>query len=122
MRSENKRFAAASVDEYIAAFPADVQKILKKIRLTINKAAPKVEEFISYQIPAFKQNGSALIFFAGFQKHVSVYQAPKCAGEFNDELPAYKGENGTVQFPFDKPIPFELIARIVRFRLSMLYK
>ncbi len=112
------RTVAADIDEYIAGFPADVQKILRKIRSTIRKAAPKAVESISYQIPTYKLNGKALIYFAGFVKHVSVYPAPRDAKEFKKELVAYKGGKGTVQFPFDKPIPYELITRIVKFKIA----
>ena len=112
-----KRNAAKNVDEYIDSFPPDVQKILKKIRSTIKKAAPKAEERISYGIAGYFQNGT-LIFFAGFKNHVSVYPAPRAEREFKKELSAYKGGKGTVQFPLDRPVPYDLITRIVRFRLS----
>jgi len=114
------RTAAQSVDDYIAGFPADVQKVLKKIRATIRKAAPKADESISYQIAAYKINGKVLIYFAGFAKHVSVYPAPRDAKEFKKELAAYKGGKGTVQFPLDSKIDYDLITRIVKFRLSKL--
>jgi uncharacterized protein YdhG (YjbR/CyaY superfamily) len=109
----------ANIDEYIEGFPDDVQKILKKIRTTIRKAAPKAEETISYGIPTFKLN-SSLIYFAGFKKHVSVYPAPRSAPEFKQELASYGGGKGTVQFPLDKPIPYDLITRIVKFRMKVL--
>lgn len=105
------------IDEYIAGFPAHVQKILHLIRLTIRKAAPDATEAISYQIPAFKLNGKNLIHFAAFKNHTSVYPAPRGVDEFKEELSAYKGGKGTVQFPFDEPIPYELITRIVKFRI-----
>jgi uncharacterized protein YdhG (YjbR/CyaY superfamily) len=105
-----------TIDEYIATFPDDVQKILQKIRQTIKKAAPKAEETISYQIPTFKLNGSYLIYFAGYKKHVSVYPAPRSEKEFKKELAGYEGGKGTVQFPLDQPIPYELISRLVKFR------
>lgn len=108
------------IDDYISSFPADVQKILKNIRRTIRKAAPRAEEAISYQIPAFKVNGKNLVHFAAFAKHVSVYPAPRGVKEFDAELKKYKGGKGTVQFPLDKPIDHDLIARIVKFRLSKL--
>lgn len=114
------RAAPKDIDEYIAGFSPDVQKILQKIRSTIRKAAPKAVESISYQIPTFKIDGKVLIYFAGFAKHVSVYPAPREAKEFKKELADYKGGKGTVQFPLDKPIDYDLIARIVKFRLSNL--
>src|SRR5688500_8936239 len=105
-----------TVDEYIAGFPKDVQTKLNKIRATIRKAAPGAEEKISYGIPAFTRDGDRLIYFAGFKNHTSVYPAPRSAPEFKDELARYEGGKGTVQFPLDKPIPFGLITRMVKFR------
>lgn len=112
-RSEPK-----DIDEYIAGFPDDVQKVLQKIRTTIKKAEPNTVEAISYQIPTFKLNGKNLIHFAGFKNHVGVYPAPRGSDEFKDELAAYKGGKGTVQFPLDKAIPYDLISRIVMFKLQ----
>lgn len=105
-----------NIDEYIADFPEDTQKVLKKVRATICKAAPKADESISYQIPTYKVGGKVLIYFAGFKKHVGVYPAPREAPEFKKELAEYKGGKGTVQFPLDRPIPYELITRIVKFK------
>lgn len=112
------RSTPKDIDEYIAGFPDDVQKILQKIRATIKKAAPKTVEAISYQIPTFKLNGKNLIHFAGFKNHVGVYPAPREANEFREELAAYKGGKGTVQFPLDQAIPYDLISRIVKFKAS----
>ena len=110
-----KRTAAETVDEYVGGFPAETQKILKKIRSTIKKTAPKAEERISYGIAGYFENG-ILIYFAGFKNHVSVYPAPRSEPEFKKELAAYKGGKGTIQFPLDKPIDYALITRIVKFR------
>ena len=110
-----KRILAKTVDEYIGGFPAETQKILKNIRATIRKAAPKAEERISYGIAGYFENG-ILVSFAGFKNHVSVYPAPRSEPEFKKELAAYKGGKGTVQFPLDKPIDHALIARIAKFR------
>ena len=115
---KGSRPAPESVDSYIAGFPPDVQKVLEKIRKIIRKAAPKAEQSISYQIPAYKLNGNVLIYFAGFPRHVSVYPAPREAKEFKKELAAYKGGKGTVQFPLDKKIDYDLISRIVKFKLA----
>jgi uncharacterized protein YdhG (YjbR/CyaY superfamily) len=117
-----KRTAPDSVDDYIAGFPADTQKVLEKIRKTIRKATPKAEESISYQIPAYKLDGKVLIYFAGFEKHVSVYPAPREAKEFKKELAAYRGGKGTVQFPLDKKIDYDLITRIVKYKLQKIEK
>ena len=106
-----------TIDAYIASYPKDVQVHLKKIRSTIKKAAPKAQEKISYRIPTFFQDGN-LIFFAAFKNHISVYPAPRGAAEFKQELSAYEGGKGTVQFPLGKPIPYGLITRIVKFRLQ----
>lgn len=114
------RLGPESVPEYIASFPPDIRKELKKIRATIRKAAPKAAESISYQIPAYKLNGKVLIYFAGFAKHLSVYPAPRQASEFKKELSGYKGGKGTVQFPLDRPIPYDLIKRIVNFRSNLI--
>jgi uncharacterized protein YdhG (YjbR/CyaY superfamily) len=107
--------APKDIDEYIAGFPKDVQEILEKIRQTIRQAAPAADEKISYQIPTFTLHGP-LIYFAAFAKHVSVYPAPRGAEGLKEELSAYKGGKGTVQFPLGKPVPYDLIARIVKLR------
>lgn len=105
-----------NVDEYIAGFPGDVQKKLEQIRATIKKAAPEAEEAISYAIPAFTLKGRPLVYFAGFKNHVSLYPVPRGIEAFKKELSAYKGGKGTVQFPLDKPLPLNLITKIVKFR------
>jgi uncharacterized protein YdhG (YjbR/CyaY superfamily) len=117
-----KRSTPKDIDEYISGFPTDVQNVLKKIRSTIRKAAPKAVESISYQIPTYKLNGEVLIYFAGFAKHISVYPAPREAKEFKKELAGYKGGKGTVQFPLDRPIDYDLIARIVKFKSDAITK
>jgi uncharacterized protein YdhG (YjbR/CyaY superfamily) len=108
--------ASKNIDEYIAGFPHDVQEILEKIRTTIRKAAPEAEETISYQMPTFTLKGKYLIYFAAYKKHVGLYPAPRGNAEFNEELSVYKAGKGTVRFPLDKPIPFDLISQIVKFR------
>jgi uncharacterized protein YdhG (YjbR/CyaY superfamily) len=107
-----------NIDEYIAGFPKEIQKTLKLIRAAIKKAAPDAEETISYAIPTFTLNGHYLIYFAGYKKHVSIYPAPRGNEDFKDELSQYKGGKGTVQFPLDKPIPLNLLRRIVKFRIK----
>ena len=106
------------IDEYIAGFPKVVQKLLTRVRATIRKAAPHAKEGISYKIPAFYQDGGYLIYFAGYKNHISVYPAPRGVDKFKKELAGYEGGKGTVRFPLDKPIPFDLITRIVKFRLE----
>ena len=109
--------APASVDEYIAGFPDDVRKILEDIRRTIRKVEPGFQEAIRYGIPTFQWNGKNVIHFAGYKNHVGVYPAPRESEEFREELSAYKGGRGTVQFPLSEPIPHDLIRRIVEFRV-----
>jgi len=109
--------APQNIDEYIARFPKDVQGILKKIRITIRKAAPESEEIISYQIPAFLLKGR-LVYFAAFKKHIGFYPGVSGIKKFQKELADYKGAKGSVQFPFDKAIPYGLIRKIVKFRVT----
>lgn len=106
-----------TVGKYIDNFPPPIRTRLKKVRQIIRKAAPKATEKISYRIPAYMLNGT-LIYFAGFENHISVYPAPRGNPTFKAELAKYKGGKGTAQFPHDKPIPFGLITRIVKFRAS----
>jgi len=112
-----KRTTVETVDEYIRSFPPAVQTLLTRIRQTIKKAAPLAEEMISYGIAGYKYHGM-LIYFAGFTNHVSVYPAPRTTEPFKKELAAYKGGKGTVQFPLDKPVPLDLVKRIVQFRIK----
>ena len=114
---KSKRSAPRNIDEYIAGFPPDVQKILQKIRLTIGKAAPQAKEKISYQIPTFFLNGN-LVHFAGYKNHVGFYPAPVAMDEFKKELAPYASGRATAQFSLDKPIPYGLIAKIVKFRVK----
>lgn len=116
MRGDQR--VAKDIDEYIAGFPTDVRASLEKIRTTIRKAAPKAEEVISYQIPAFKFVGRPFIYFAAYKKHISVYPAPRDVAEFKEELADYEGGKGTVQFPLDQPIPYDLIRRIAKYRVN----
>lgn len=106
-----------TIDEYIAGFPNDVQDVLQKIRMTIRKAAPESEETISYKMPAFTLNGN-LVYFAGFEKHIGFYPIPTGIDKFKKELSVYKQGKGSVQFPLDKPIPYNLISKIVKFRVK----
>jgi len=108
---------AKTVDEYISMFPDNVQNILEKLRQTIKESAPGAEEAISYQMPAFKLNGT-LVWFAAFKNHIGFY--PKLSGieAFKKELSQYKGAKGSVQFPIDKPIPYDLVRKIVKYRVK----
>jgi uncharacterized protein YdhG (YjbR/CyaY superfamily) len=106
-----------NIDEYIDLFPQEVQLLLEKMRLTIRKAAPKAEEWISYRIPTFKMNGN-LVWFAAFKSHIGLYPSASGIAEFREELSAYKVAKGSVQFPLNKPLPLTLVSRIVRFRVK----
>lgn len=109
---------AASIDEYIAGFPEETQKMLQQIRATIKSAAPSAEETISYAIPAFNVNDSYLVYMAGYKNHISLYPAPSGDEAFEKEMAAYRAGKGTVQFPLDKPLPLNLIKKIVKYRLK----
>lgn len=104
------------MDEYMAACPAEVQAILQKVRVTIRKAAPDAEEKISYQMPTFTLHGIYLIYFAAYKKHIGLYPAPIGNPEFKEALAAYESGKGTLKFPLDKPMPPDLIRRVVKFR------
>ena len=106
-----------TIDEYIASFPQDVQKILSKIRMTIRKNAPDAEETIKYRMPTFILKGN-LVYFAAFKNHIGFYPIPTGIEEFQKELSGYHVGRGSIQFPLDKPIPYDLITRVVKFRVK----
>jgi uncharacterized protein YdhG (YjbR/CyaY superfamily) len=110
--------APKNIDEYIAGFPKDVQEILQKIRATIIKAAPDAEETISYKMPTFNLKGHYLVYFAAYKKHIGFYAAPRADTDFKEDLSAYEAGKGTLQFPLDRPIPYKLISKIVKFRVK----
>jgi len=112
-----KQTASKNIDDYIAGFPNDVQGILEKIRVTIRKAAPDAEETIKYQMPTFTLKGN-LVHFAAYKKHIGFYPAPTGIEKFKNELSIYGSAKGTLKFPLDKPIPFGLISKIVKFRVK----
>src|SRR5215207_4704305 len=105
------------IDKYIAGFPKDIQEILEKLRATIRKEAPDAQEIINYGIPTFTLNGN-LVHFAAFKKHIGFYPTPTGIEKFKKELSVYEGSKGSVKFPLDKPIPFDLISKIVKFRVK----
>ena len=107
-----------TIDAYIANFPKEVQGILEKIRQTIRKAAPDAVEAISYQIPTFKLNGKYLVYFAAWKDHIGFYATPSGNEAFKKELSQYKVSKGSVRFPIEKPIPYELMEKIVIFRVK----
>jgi uncharacterized protein YdhG (YjbR/CyaY superfamily) len=115
MATREKEFK--TVNEYIAASPKNVQIILEEMRQAIKEAAPQAEEVISYQMPAFRLNG-ILVYFAAFKNHIGFFPTTSAMEEFKEELLGYAVSKGTIRFPLDKPIPFDLVKKIVRFRVK----
>lgn len=107
-----------STNDYITAFSGEVKSRMEQMRATIQKAAPEAEEMISYGMPAYKQNGKPLVYFAGYKNHTGFYPMPAALLLFKDELSGYKGSKGAVQFPHNQPLPLELIAQMVKFRVE----
>jgi uncharacterized protein YdhG (YjbR/CyaY superfamily) len=110
-----KRTTPRDIDEYISGFAPEVRLILERIRSTIRRAAPGAQETISYQIPAFRQNG-VLVYFAAFKKHIGFYPPVRGDAALEKAVGRYAGEKGNLRFPLDEPIPYALIARIVKLR------
>ncbi len=106
-----------SVDQHIAEFPQETQQLLELLRMTIQAAAPKAEEVISYNMPAFKYNG-ILVWFAGYKNHIGFYPSSTPIEIFKNDLKKYKTSKGAIQFPLDKPLPLALITKIVKFRIK----
>jgi Uncharacterized conserved protein len=115
MRTTRTKFD--NIDNYIASFPEETQELLERLRLTIRKAAPEAQETINYGIPTFTLKGN-LVHFAAFKNHIGFYPTSSGIETFKKDLSAYDGAKGSVKFPIDKPIPFELISRIVKFRVK----
>ena len=109
---------AKNIDEYIAAFPPDIQALLEQIRATISKVVPTAEEAIKYAIPTFVLNGRNLVHFAAFKNHIGFYPTPTGIESFKKELSKYKQGKGSVQFPLDEPMPLALITKIVKFNMA----
>lgn len=108
----------ATIDSYIATFPEQVQKLLEKVRAVAKSAAPEATEGMSYGVPTLYLNGKYLVYFAAFKHHIGVYPATTIAVEKVKGLSAYKVSTGTLRFPFDKPIPFDLIKEFVQYRVA----
>ncbi len=115
MKATSTKFK--TVDEYLSALPANTKGILKEVRKTIKQAAPQAEEMISYNMPAFKLFGG-LIWYAAWKEHISLYPRSSRMEAFIKELSEYEGSKGTIKFPIDKPIPFDLISKIAKFRVK----
>jgi len=111
-----------TIDEYIKTLPKDVQSVLEKTRQTIRKAAPGAVEAISYQIPTFKLNDKNLVHFAAFKNHIGFYPTPSGIEAFKKELSQYKVAKGSVQFLLNRPIPYDLLEKIVIFRSKEILK
>lgn len=114
---KNSQPTPTTIDEFIAAFPEDIRAILQKIRAIIREEAPEAQETINYGIPTFTLHGN-LVHFSAFKKHIGFYPAPSGIEKFKAELAPYAGAKGSVQFPLDQPIPYELIRKIVAFRVE----
>lgn len=106
-----------TIDDYISTFSPDIQEILSKIRKVIKEAAPDAKEKISYQMPTFALHGN-LVHFAAFKNHIGFYPTPNGIDAFKEELSVYKGAKGSIQFPLNQPMPYELISKIVKFRVA----
>lgn len=113
----DNKTAYESIDHYISHFPPEVQEILQTLRKVIGDTAPDAKEKISYQMPTFDLHGN-LVHFAAYRNHIGFYPGANGIHEFQLELAGYKGAKGSVQFPIDKPLPYELIRRIVQFRIA----
>lgn len=114
---EREELRAETIDEYIALFPPAVRKILREMRKTIQQAAPEATEKISYQMPTFHLHGN-LVHFAAFQKHIGFYPTASGVAAFEQELGDYVHAKGSIQFPLDRPIPYDLVRRITEFRVA----
>ncbi|HBN08711.1 MAG TPA: hypothetical protein DD435_08705 [Cyanobacteria bacterium UBA8530] len=114
---EGKPISSGSIDEYISKFPSEVQEILKTLRKVIKDSAPEAEEKISYQMPTLALHGN-LVHFAAFKNHIGFYPTPSGIEAYKNELSEYKGAKGSIQFPLEKPLPYELISKIVQFRVA----
>ncbi len=114
---QKKPGGVGSIDEYIDAFPKNIKEILQNLRAVIRKSAPDAYEKICYQIPTFVQNGN-LVHFAAFKNHIGFYPTPSGVEAFKKELTGYEFSKGAIRFPIDKPLPFNLIKRIVKFRVK----
>lgn len=114
---EENKVKPQSIDEYILQFSPEVQEKLQMLRKVINESAPEAQEKISWDMPTFVLHGN-LIHFAAFKNHIGLYPSPSGIDTFKEDLAEYKGAKGSVQFPYKKPMPYELISKIVKFRVA----
>jgi uncharacterized protein YdhG (YjbR/CyaY superfamily) len=113
-----ERVTYTTIDEYIVHYPPEVQAILQRVRETIRKVTPEAQEAIKYGLPTFVLQGKNLVHFGAFQKHIGFYPTPNGLEQFEQKLSVYPRSKGAVQFPLDRPIPYDLIEEITRFRLE----
>ena len=113
----DSKLTPATIDDYIAQFPPDIQERLQAIRAVIHDAAPEAVEAISYQMPTFKLHGN-LVHFAAYKNHIGFYPAPSGIEAFKDDLAAYQSSKGAIRFPLDKPLPLDLVRLIVLYRVQ----
>jgi uncharacterized protein YdhG (YjbR/CyaY superfamily) len=111
-----------TIEEYIESFPENVQDILSKLRDAIRKAAPDAVESISYDMPTYKLDGKRLVYFSAWKNHIGFYSIPKGNAVFRKEILPYEGEKGSLSFPLKKPIPYDLVTKIVTFRMKEVRK
>ncbi len=111
------RKQSKNIDEYISGFPKNIQDILEKLRQVVKESAPDAQETISYGMPAFKQK-SVLVYFAAFKNHIGFYPTPSAIEAFKEDLSPYETSKGASRFPLDKPIPYDLVKKIVKFRVN----
>lgn len=114
---KEEKIKITTIDDYIATHPKETQAILQKLRTVIQKAAPDAEETINYAIPTFTLHGN-LVHFAGYKNHIGFYPAPSGIKAFAKELSKYEGAKGSIKFPIEKPLPYTLITKIVKFRVK----
>ena len=107
-----------TIDEYIESFPENVESVLEKLRATVQEAAPEAVESIGYDMPTFKLNGERLVYFSAWKNHIGLYSIPEGNEAFRKELSPYAGEKGSPRFPLDKPIPYDLVKKIVMLRMK----
>jgi len=115
---ESEKQAPTTIEEYIAAYPEAVQQYLRQMYETIRKAAPDAEQLINYGVPTFRLKKKNLVSFGAAKAHIGFYPTPAAIEAFKTPLSAYKGAKGSVQFPFDQPLPLELVTQIVKFRVE----
>lgn len=114
---EDNKMTYKSIDDYILSFPPEVQEILKTLRKVIKESAPDAVEKMSWQMPTFVLHGN-LVHFAAYKNHIGFYPAPSGIDAFKQELSEYKGAKGSVQFPLNKPLPYDLVSKIVKYRVA----